>query len=144
MTTTSNKPATSFWIISALALVWNAMGAMAYITQVTMSAEGLQALPADQQALITAVPVWVTAAFAFAVWGGLLGCLLLLIRKRIATPVLIVSFVAIVVQMIYNMFMSNSIAVYGPGGMIMPIMVLGIGAYLIWYSRDVTRRGWIS
>ncbi len=139
-----NKPATSFWIISALALVWNAMGAMAYIAQVTMSPESLQALPEDQQALMTSVPVWVTSAFAIAVWGGVLGCLLLLLRKKLATPVLIVSFAGIVVQMIYNMFISNSIAVYGPGGMIMPIVVLVMGAYLIWFSRDVTRKGWIS
>lgn len=93
---------------------------------------------------VTSVPVWATAAFAFAVWGGLLGCILLLLRKKIANPVFIVSFVGIVVQMFYNFFLSNSIAVYGPGGMIMPIMILGLGIYLVWYSRDVTRRGWMS
>ncbi len=144
MADTENKPATSFWIVSTLALVWNAMGAEAYIAQVTMSPEALLALPEDQQTLITSVPAWVTAAFAFAVWGGLLGCILLLLRKKIANPVFIVSLVGIVVQMFYNFFMSNSIAVYGPGGMIMPIVILGLGAYLVWYSRDVTRRGWIS
>ncbi len=144
MAEAANKPPTSFWIVSALSLVWNAMGGMAYISQVTMSPEALQALPENQRALMTSIPAWVTAAFAFAVWGGVLGCILLLLRKKMATPVFMISFAGIVAQMFYNFFMSNSIEVYGPGGMIMPIVILGLGAYLIWFSRDVTRKGWIS
>jgi len=144
MTTTSAKPATSFWVVSAVALVWNAMGVMAYLMQMMMTPESLAALPEIERELYTSMPSWATSAFAFAVWGGLLGCILLLLRKKVATTVLMISFAGIVVQMIYNVFISNSYAVYGPGGMIMPVMVLVIGAYLIWFSRSAAEKGWMS
>lgn len=142
--TTSNQPATSFWVVSAVALVWNAMGAFAYLAQTMMTPETLQALPENERALYTAIPVWVTSAFAIAVWGGVAGSLLLLLRKKLATTVLMISFAGIVVQMIYNVFISNSYAVYGPGGLAMPVMVLAIGAYLVWFSRSATAKGWLG
>ncbi len=144
MASTTNKPATWFWIVSAIALLWNLMGVMAYIAQVTMSAEALQALPDNERALYESVPAWATAAFAIAVWGGALGSILLLIRRKWATAVLIISFSGIVVQMIHSFFMSNSIEVFGPGGMVMPVMILIIGAYLIWFSRQTTAKGWLK
>lgn len=142
--TSTTKPATWFWIVSALALVWNLMGVMAYIMQVTMTPEALQALPENERTLMESVPTWATGAFAIAVWGSTLGSILLLMRKKIATPVLIFSFAGILVQMYYNLFMSKSMEVYGPGGLAMPIMVLIFGAFLIWFSRKATSHGWIN
>ena len=141
---TNDKPTTVFWVVSGIAFVWNLMGVMAYISQVTMTPEALQALPDNERALYDSVPTWATAAFAFAVWGGALGSLLLLLRRSLATIVLIVSFVGIVVQMYHSFFISNSIEVYGPGGMIMPVMVLLIGAGLIWYSKNASAKGWLK
>jgi hypothetical protein len=142
--TSTTKPATWFWVVSAIALVWNLMGVMAYIMQVTMSPEALQALPENERTLMESVPMWVTSAFAIAVWGSTLGSILLLMRKKIATPVLILSFVGIMVQMYYNLFMSKAMEVYGPGGLAMPIMVLLFGLFLVWFSRKSTDNGWIN
>ncbi len=144
MTTTGNKPKTWFWIVSAVALVWNLMGVMAYISQVTMSPEALQALPENQRALYESVPSWATMAFAIAVWGGIIGCVLLLLRRKQATPVLILSLAGIVVQMYHSFFISNSFEVFGPGGLVMPIMIVVIGIWLIWLSRKATANGWMK
>jgi hypothetical protein len=141
--TTSTKPATWFWVVSVIALLWNLMGVMAYVMHVTMTPEALNALPAQERALYTDVPLWATAAFAVAVWGSTLGCILLLIRRKLATPVFVISFIAILLQMIHSVFISNSIAVYGPGGLVMPIMVLVIGLYLIVFSRQAASKGWL-
>ncbi len=142
--TETNKPATWFWVVTAIALVWNLMGVMAYLAQVTMSPEALQALPENERTLLESAPAWSTGAFAIAVWGGTLGCILLLLRRKLATLVLILSFVGILVQMVHAFFMSKSIEVYGPGGMVMPVMVLIIGAFLIWFSRKAAANGWMK
>ena len=140
----TTKPATWFWVISLIALVWNLMGVMAYIMQVTMTPEDISMLPENERALYESLPMWATGAFAIAVWGGALGCLLLLLRKTWATSVLTVSFIGILVQMYHSFFVSNSIDVYGPGGMVMPIMVVLIGIFLIWFSRAATIKGWLK
>jgi len=144
MTSAESKPKTWFWIVSALALVWNLMGVMAYIGQVMMPPEALDALPEAEQAYYASVPSWATGAFAIAVFGGTLGCLLLLLRRKWATPVLIVSLAGILVQMFHSFVIANSIEVFGPGGMIMPIMIVAIAIGLIWFSRKATANGWLK
>lgn len=141
MTAETNKPATSFWVVAILALIWNGMGAAAYLGTVTMSQEALDAMPEAQRNIVTSTPAWATGAFALAVWGGLVASLLLLMRKKLATSVFIISFAGIVVQMCHAFFMTNSIEVYGPGGLIMPVLVLAFGAYLIYFSRNAAANG---
>lgn len=144
MTSTPNKPSTSFWIISVIALIWNLLGVMAYIMQVTMTPEVLQTLPEAERELYVGIPMWATVAFAVAVFGSALGCILLLVRKKLATPVFIIAFVGIAVQMAHSLVMSKHIEVYGPGGMIMPVMVIVIGVFLIMYSRKAAANGWLN
>ena len=144
MTASTKKPTTSFWIIGIIALVWNLMGVFAYLQEAYMTAEDLAALPPDQQAFYENAPAWVTGAFALAVFGGALGCLLLLLRKKLATFVLIISFIGILAQMSYNFFISKSMEVYGPGEMIMPVMVIVVGAFLVWYSKKMHTQGILS
>lgn len=121
------------------------MGVMMYIMQVTMSPETLQALPEAEQQLYTNIPMWATAAFAIAVWGSTLGCILLLLRRKLANPVFTIAYFAIMVQMVHSLFISKSIEVYGPGqAASMPIMIILIGGFLIWYSRRATAMGWLK
>nr|BFF37598.1 hypothetical protein BACT7_24600 [Tenacibaculum mesophilum] len=142
--TDSNKPTTLFWIIGIAALVWNGLGVMSYIGQAYMTDEVRAALPEAERALYENVPTWVTAAFAIAVFGGLLGSAFLLMRKKLARPMFLISLIAIVVQMSYNLFMSRAAEVYGPGSIIMPIMVIVIGVFLLMYSKKTIAKGWLS
>ncbi len=139
-----NKPNGGFWIISIVALIWNAMGVMAYLGQAYMGEEVIAALPENEQALYANIPAWYTAAFAIAVFGGLLGCILLLLRNKLAKPVLFISLIGVLVQMFYNFFISNSMEVYGPGSAVMPIMVIIISFFLVWFAKRNIAKGWLK
>jgi hypothetical protein len=142
--TDSNKPTTLFWIIGVAALVWNGLGVMSYIGQAYMTDEVKAALPEAERALYENVPVWVTAAFAIAVFAGLLGSAFLLMRKKLARPMFLLSLIAIIAQMSYNLFMSKAAEVYGPGSIVMPIMVIIIGVFLLMYSKKAIAKDWLS
>jgi len=142
--TTTTKPKAAYWIIAVIAFIWNIMGVMAYLRQAYMTDEAKQLLPEAERALYDNIPAWVTAAFALAVFGGLLGSLSLLLRKKIANLLFTVSLIGIIAQMAYNFFISNSMEVYGPGGMIMPIMILVLGIFLFMYSKSATTKGWLN
>lgn len=144
MTNGSVKPPSWFWVVSILALLWNLMGVGAYLTQAFTPDDIIAQMEQAMQDLINQTPAWVTAAFAIAVWAGALGSLLLLLRKKLAHIVLIISFIGIVVQMFYNVFISNSIEVYGPGGLAMPIMTLLIGIGLIFLAKKGISAGWLK
>jgi len=133
-----------FWIIGIVCLIWNLMGVMAFVMQLTMSPETLAALPEAERTMYEATPVWVLIAFAVAVFSGTLGCIFLLMKKTLATIIFKISLVGILIQMYYNFFVSKAMDIYGPGGMIMPIMVLIVAIFLIWYSASAKTKGWIN
>ena len=144
MTNYLRKPTGLFWIISSMALVWNLMGVFNYLTQAFMTNEVLASLPKDQQLLYEDVPAWVTAAFATAVFSGTLGAILLLLKKKVASNFFILSFVGIIIQMTYGLMISENTNSYGPLGLLMPLMIIAIGGYLIWYSKKATEHRWLS
>ena len=144
MTAPTTKPTTAFWIISVLALLWNIIGVAMYIMQVTMTPEAIAAMPPDQQAMYTTMPSWATSAFALATWGALFGTILLLMRKKLAGPIYVASFAAILVDMYYTLFVSPMMEIAGPSGAILPIAIIAIGAYLIFFSRNAAAKGWLA
>jgi hypothetical protein len=144
MTAESTTAPKWFKIIAITALIWNLLGVMAYIMQVTMSPEALAALPEAERLLYETVPSWATGAFAISVFGGTLGCIALFAKKASAFPLFIISLIGILTQMYHSFFMSNSFEVFGPGGAIMPVMVIVVAIYLIWLSQSAKSKGWIS
>ena len=144
MSNASNKPIISFWIISIIALIWNLMGVNQYLQQ-AYNTESFRAMYTDEQfEIIQATPSWAIAAFAIAVFGGTFGCILLLMRKRIAKFFFMASLFGIVAQMIYNLFIVKALEVYGPGSIVMPIMVIAVGFFLVWYSKRAVINGWLK
>ena len=142
--TTTNKPSAVFWIIAVLALIWNGMGAMAYLGQKMMTPEALDLLPEAERALYNDIPIWATSAFAIAVWGGLLGAIFMLLRKKLAKTLFLLSLLGIIVHAIYNFFISGAMDVYGATGMIMPLFVVLIGIFLVWYCKNAIGKGWLK
>jgi len=140
----TNKPPVWFWIVSVIGLIWNGMGVNQYLQQ-AYNTESFQAMyTSEQLEMINNTPSWATAAFAIAVFGGLLGCFALLLRKKWAKSVLLLSLIGIIVQMVYNFFISNAMEVYGPGAVIMPIMVLVVGIFLVWFAKKGIAKSWLS
>ncbi|NNE31190.1 MAG: hypothetical protein HKN40_02350 [Winogradskyella sp.] len=140
MTTSMNKPPFWFWIVSVLALIWNGLGVMAYLTRAFATDEMIAALPKEAQAeYLAEYPAWYTAAFATAVFFGAIGSIALLIRKKWAHSLFVISAIGAIVQHIYifiNVEMSSA-------QLIMPILVIVVCLYLIWFSKRATVKGWL-
>lgn len=143
MNTTTNKPTTLFWIIGVLALLWNIMGVAAYLGQAYMTDEVLTSLSDAEQVYYNNLPAWVTGAFAIAVFGGALGSIGLLLKKKWATPLFIISLIGVLGQLIYNFFIQKYVELSGTK-MLMPIIVLIIAVFLVWYSKQSKAKGWLA
>lgn len=139
MTNSSIKPPVWFWIVGVVALIWNGMGVMAYLARAFATDEMIAQMTPEQQAeFAVEYPAWVTAAFALAVFCGALGALALLLRKKWAYTLLIVSAVAAIAQHIYY-FMNVEIA-----NMVMPVLIIIFCVFLVWFSKNAISKGWIS
>ena len=143
MKDSSNKPTTAFWIISVLALLWNIMGVVAYLGQAYMTEEVLKSLPLTEQEYYNNVPAWVTAAFAIAVFAGVFGCVGLLMKKKWATILFIISLISVIAQFTYNFLIQTDMEV-STIHMIWSFVVIIIAILLIFLSRKSAKEGWIS
>jgi len=130
----------SFWAITIFMLIWNVMGCINFFVQ--MNPEMVASYRENEQAIIAGRPIWATVAFAIAVFGGALGCLLLLVKKSIAFYFFIASLLGVVVTMVYTLSIGIEFGIGEVIGIIIaPLMV---AVFLIWYSKYVQNKGWIS
>ena len=129
----------SFWVISVVTLLFNVMGAMNYFVQ--MNADSLASFPESYRPIIEGRPAWATGGFAIAVFGGAIGCLLLLLRKSAAFYVFIASLLGVIVTMMHIFGVAGFSSFEIWIGVLMQLVVM---AFLIWYSKQAESKGWIS
>lgn len=132
-----------YWAVAVVALLWALAGCFAYVTQVGMSAEDLARLPQAQQDIWNAMPAWVTAAYAVAVWAGLGGAIGLLLRKAWARPLYLLSLLGIVVQFGWVFLATDILTTVGPSSAAFPAFILIAGVALVWFADHSRKRSWI-
>jgi hypothetical protein len=130
--------------VAVAALIWNLLGCFAYLSDVTLTPDDVAKLSAAQQALYASRPAWAVAATAIAVWGGALGCIGLIMRKRWATVVLLASLAGVVVQDIALFGLTDAASQAGPAVLGLQGLVLVIALALVALGRNAQRHGWLS
>lgn len=138
------SPPIWYWIGAVLALIWNAMGVVAYLTQVYLTPEAFAEMTTEQQTMYQNTPAWATAAYAFAVFGGLLGCFLLLFRKHLAYVLLLISLLGVSVQWSYYLFIAKYDGLLEGSQLVMTIMIPSVAALLVLLAKSAKAKGWIS
>ena len=129
-----------FYAVALLAVLFEAFGCWMYITQVSADRASM---PLDQRAMWDATPTWMTAAYAVAVWSGLAGALLLILRRKLAVPVLLLSLLAVIVQF-SGLFLTRQLRETVPDTALVAPIFLIIACYLIFmFARVAQRRGWL-
>ena len=86
-------------------------------------------------------PAWLVAFWAIAVWGGVLGAVLLLMRRKLAFPVLTVSLFSMVVTAIHNFGFSGAAGVMGTFSVVFTGIIFVVALGLALYSRRMAAAG---
>ena len=137
----SPRPVAGWFKFAAIASVlFMALGCAVYLASVLTDPSNFAV---DQRNLMAARPIWMIAANAIAVWVGLLGSVLLVMRRKAAEPLLLVSLIAavvdflpyLVVPAVSDLVTTNDIAV--------SVVVLAITWTIFWFARHSRQRGWL-
>ena len=138
--TTATRPK-GVTVVGILALVWNLIGVAMCWMQLNMTPEQLAQLTAQQREVYEATPQWLNIVYAVAVAAGVLGAIGLLMRRRWAATLFLISLLAVLVQMIAAYLLTPAWSAYGPVGLVMPVIVVVI-ALLLWrYANKAAARG---
>ena len=135
------QPITRWYLIGAIvSVLFMALGCAIYVMHVTADPA---ALPLDQRAAYAAEPAWVTALNAVAVWVGLIGAVLLVMKRRLAETLLLVSLIAtllwlaglLLVPALRDALSTNDVAV---------AVIVTLITGTIWsFARHSRQRGWL-
>jgi hypothetical protein len=129
------------WVVGILALLWNAIGAMDYVMTQTKNEAYMSQFTPEKLAYIYGFPTWVIVVWAIGVWGGVIGALLLLFRRRLAVWVLLASLLAALGTTIYNYILSNAMDLFGDAGSLIftgLICLFALGLFL--YARAMHKK----
>ena len=135
-------PAAPGWFKFAAigALLWEVLGGALIAMQ---AATDPADLPRDQQAIWNATPLWMNAAWGFAVALGLAGAVLMLMRNRRAEPLLLLSFLGTLVQFSGLLVVPELRALVASDDLLAPFVVILV-CYGIWHmARHARRSGWL-
>lgn len=144
--TTTNKPGKGLMIIGILGLLWNLIGVFFWMAENFMMTDEVKAaLPPERLELMESAPSWGVIVYGIATIGGVLACIILLMRKKLAVVLFLISLLCIIIQMGYGMFFMKWGNVLGPvDAYVMPIIVIIIGLSLYMYSKKAAEKGWLN
>ena len=128
------KPPTWFWIVTILALLWFLMDTSVFFMRAFMLDDMVASMPADQQHLYREMPTWVNIAFACEVFGGLVGCIALLMLRKWAWLLFSVSLLGTLAQTTNIWFLTDAINVMGAPSIVMPVIAIVIAVAMLFLS----------
>ena len=130
-----------FWILAIAALLFEAAGAYLFASSMTLDPA---ALPLDQRSIFEATPKWMTFAWGVAVSTGLVGAIALAARRRLARPLLLISWLAVAAQF-SGLFLVRQLRELTPEDHLMVPVVILLISYGIWQLSLLARkRGWLK
>jgi len=141
---TQVKPPTSFWVIAIIALLWNLMGVFQFFSATVLLETVVAALPKEQADLYTGMPMWYLVVFAIAVFSGFLGCITMLLKKRITISLFGISLLTVLVAQGYWLIGTEAMTIIGMSAIVMPLVVIAVSIFLYYYSKGAARNGWLT
>ncbi len=142
----TSKPGMAFWVIAGLLAVWNLSGLYMYYQMSITTPEQLQAAGynAAQIAHVVDTPKWAHSAYAIAVNAGVLGVILMLLRKAWAVPMFALSLLGALLQDLDAYVLRGALQHFDAAWLVVPITVVVICLFEIWYARSAKAKGWLS
>lgn len=130
------------WFVGVLSLLWNSVGAFDYVMTETKNESYMSAFSPAQLDYFYSLPAWAVASWALAIWTCVLGSILILLRKKLSVPVLLVSIIGLVVTTIHNYGLSNGYEIMGGvNALIFTGIIYATTIGLYFYARAMSNKG---
>ena len=133
------------WLIGIIGGLWSLMGVISFVlTQLNVEAV-MSRFPPQQREYFESFPLWAVAFWAIGVFGGVIGCLLLLLKNRLAFHALLASAIGAIVSNLGGLFLLGGMEVMAEtGGLGFTAVPIIIGAFLAYYAGAMSKTGVLS
>lgn len=130
------------WTVGILGLLWNLGGAIDFVMTQSKNAAYLEQFTPEQLEFFLGFPVWLVVLWAIAVWGGVFGCILLLLQLSISRWVFMAALDAFIIVAVYNYAFSIGMEIMGsPGIIAFNAIIFLVASALVGYSFAMHKKG---
>ncbi|MCP4291140.1 MAG: hypothetical protein GY780_04830 [bacterium] len=139
--TTAPKTPWHLWAVGTVAFLWSAMGCFDFIMTQTKNEAYMSKFTPELLDYFYNYPEWLVALWAVGVFGGALGGILLLLRRKWSLGFLAASLAGALISTIKNYVFSNSMEITGTFGLVMTLLILVLGIAFLFYAQAMNRQG---
>jgi hypothetical protein len=133
------KPYNYLKTILIMLLVWNIIGILFFLQDVFIDPK---ILTENQLEFRSRFPFWIKIIYAIAVFGGTIGTFGLIKRKSWSHSIVIVSMLAVIIQMYHSIFIANSLEFLGNSAAILTTIIIVLSIVLAWIAETYKRNNW--
>ncbi len=143
-TTTPGRP-WHLWLIGIIGCLWSLIGVLSFmLTQMRVEAV-MSRFPPQQREYFESFPLWAVVFWAIGVFSGVIGCLLLLFKNRLAFPVLLASVIGAIVSNLGGLFLLGGTEAMGAtSDLVLTVFPIIVAAFLAYYARAMSKKGVLS
>ena len=143
MTDAPMKAPWHLWLIGVIAVLFNAIGVFDFVMSMAQGAryQASAGMTPDQIAHYLGMPAWMTVVWAVGVFGAFLASIFLLLRRKLALPVFVLSLAAFLVSLLYTYVLTGGGAIMGQQMAIASAVIAALLTFFSGYSRFMAARG---
>ncbi len=132
------------WVlfVGVALLLWNLGGASMFVLDMLKSPADIAALPQDQQTLWKQMPTLAWAGYGVGTIAGVLAALGIVIRKRWAAHLALLSVLGVIANFVPVFFMTEGVDVWQPKFFVFPLVIFVIALFQWWLARKANKQGW--
>jgi hypothetical protein len=135
------RPIAPWFIIAAVAsLLFMGFGVVSFVMHIFADPN---AMPLDQRAAYLGEPPWVKIAYGVAVFAGLGGTVLLVMRRRLGEWALLVSLVAVLIWLAGLILVTPLRENMSANDLLVAMVVSALTWTIYWFARHSRQRGWL-
>lgn len=142
VTHTGVKTSWHLWVVGVIAVLFNSIGVFDFVMNMAQGPKYMASagMTPAQIAYYQQMPTWMTVVWAVGVFGAFLASILLLLRRKTAFAVFVVSLSAFLIDLLYTYVLSDGGAVMGRQMATVNIVILVLLLFFSWYSQAMGKR----
>jgi hypothetical protein len=129
-----------YWVGAAASLLFMLFGCAIYAMHLYTDPARL---PLDQRVMFEAEPAWVTMMLGLASIVGALGAIMLVLRRKAAVPLLLVSLIVTVIWFAGLMTAPKLRDLLSTTEIATLVIALALAWTIFWFARHSRQRGWL-
>ena len=143
MTNTTSRAPWHLWLIGVIAVLFNSIGIFDFVMAMTQGAKYMASagMTPAQIAHYQEMPVWMTAVWAIGVWGAFLASILLLLRRKLAFAIFVLSLAAFLISLVYTYVLTDGGAIMGRQMALTSAVIAILLLFFSWYAHAMGKRG---